>query len=62
MFLRRFDLQTKVTLLLGAVIVPTFFLVTVAENAITRPWLENEIKQVALRVGQTLATEISNSK
>ena len=62
MLSRKLDLQAKVTLILVAVIVPTFLLVTVAANAITRPWLENEIKQLAVSVGQTLAVEVANSK
>ena len=59
---RSLDLQAKVTLILGVVIVPTFLVVTVAENALTRPWLENEIRQIATGVGQALATEISSSR
>lgn len=60
--LKQLDLQSKVTLILIAVIVPTFVLVAVAENALTRPWLENEIRQIATSVGQGLATEIANSR
>ncbi len=59
---RNLDLQAKVSLVLLAVIVPTFVVVTIAENAITRPLLENEMRQLGLSTGQTLADEIQDSR
>jgi signal transduction histidine kinase len=58
----KLDLQAKVSLVLLAVIVPTFVVVTIAENAITRPLLENEMKQLGVSTGQTLADEIQDAR
>ena len=58
----KLDLQAKVSLVLLAVIVPTFVVVTIAENAITRPQLENEMRQLGLSTGQTLADEIQDAR
>jgi signal transduction histidine kinase len=59
---RHLDLQAKVSLVLVAVIVPTFLIVTVAENKITQPILEDEIRQVGITSGKTLATEIVSAR
>lgn len=59
---RHLDLQAKVSLVLVAVILPTFLIVTVAENKITEPILEDEIRQVGITSGKTLATEIVSSR
>ncbi|MBU6374468.1 MAG: hypothetical protein KGQ59_00575 [Bdellovibrionales bacterium] len=58
---RKLDLQTKISLVLLAVIVPTFVVVTVAENAITGPLLESEMKQLGVSTAETLADEISDA-
>jgi len=60
--LKDLDLQSKVTLVLLAVILPAFLIVAVAGNALTRPWLENEVRQIATGVGQAFALEITGSK
>jgi signal transduction histidine kinase len=59
---KNLDLQAKVSLVLLGVIIPTFVVVTIAENAITRPLLENEMKQVGVSTGQALAEEIEDSR
>jgi signal transduction histidine kinase len=59
---RRLDLQAKISLVLVGVIVPTFLVVTVAENKITRPILTEEMRQVGVVSGKTLATEIVSQK
>ncbi len=59
---RHLDLQAKVSLILVAVILPTFLIVTVAENKLTQPILEDEIRQVGVTSGKTLAAEIVSSR
>jgi signal transduction histidine kinase len=59
---RHLDLQAKVSIVLVAVILPTFLIVTVAENKITQPILEDEIRQVGITSGKTLATEIVSAR
>jgi len=59
---RHLDLQAKVSLVLVAVILPTFLIVTVAENKVTEPILEDEIRQVGITSGKTLATEIVSAR
>ena len=62
-FLRKhLDLQAKISLVLVAVILPTFLIVTLAENKIILPILEEEIRQVGLNAGKRLATELATSK
>jgi signal transduction histidine kinase len=59
---KRLDLQAKVILVLVAVILPTFLIVTFAENKLTQPILEDEIRQVGVTSGKTLAAEIVSSR
>jgi signal transduction histidine kinase len=59
---RRLDLQAKISLILVAVIVPTFVIVTIAENSFTRPMLEDEMRQVGVTSGKTIAAEIAGSR
>lgn len=59
---RHLDLQAKVSIVLVAVILPTFLIVTVAENKITQPILEDEIRHVGITSGKTLATEIVSGR
>lgn len=56
--LKPLDLQAKISLILIAVIVPTFLIVTIAENKVTQPILEEEIRQVGITSAKTLAAEI----
>jgi signal transduction histidine kinase len=56
------DLQAKIILILIAVIVPTFLIVTIAENKFTQPLLEEEIRQVGITSAKTLATEIVSAR
>jgi signal transduction histidine kinase len=55
---RRLNLQAKIILTLVAVVVPTFLVVTLAENELTKPILEDDLKQVGVNTGKTLASEI----
>jgi len=59
---RHLDLQAKVSLVLVAVILPTFLIVTVAENKFTLPILEEEIRQIGIHSGKTLAAEIVSAR
>ncbi len=59
---RRLDLQAKISLVLVAVILPTFLIVTVAENKFTQPILEEEMRQVGITSGKTLAAEIVSAR
>lgn len=61
-FIRQLDLQAKISLVLVAVILPTFAIVTIAENQITGPVLEEEIRQIGIHSGKSLAAEIDSSR
>ncbi len=54
----RLDLQAKVSLVLFAVILPPFSLVTVLENQLPKPVLVEEMKQIGINAAKTLSTEI----
>jgi len=56
------DLQAKVSLVLVAVIIPTFLIVTIAENKVMQPILEEEIRQIGITSGKNLASEIVSSR
>lgn len=55
-------LQAKVILILIAVILPTFLIVTIAENKFTQPILEEEIRQIGINAAKTLASEIDSAR
>jgi len=59
---RRVDLQAKIVFVLIAVILPTFLIITIAENELTRPILEEEIRENGISLGKTLAAEIDSSR
>jgi signal transduction histidine kinase len=59
---RHLDLQAKISLVLVAVILPTFVIVTVAQNKFTLPILEEEIRQIGINSGKTLAAEIDSAR
>ncbi len=59
---RRLDLQAKIILVLVAVIAPTFLIVTFAENKLTKPILEDDIRMVGINSAKTLAAEIVSSR
>ncbi len=61
-FRRHLNLQAKISLVLVAVILPTFLIVTIAENKLTLPILEEEIRQVGIHTGKTLAAQIISSR
>ncbi len=62
MRMRKLDLQAKIVLVLVAVILPTFLIVTVAENKFTQPILEEEMREVGISTGKTLAAEIVSGR
>ena len=59
---RQLDLQAKITLILVSVILPIFLIVTIAENKLTLPLLEEEIRQMGISSGKTLASEIESTR
>ncbi len=61
-FSRHLDLQAKIVLVLLAVIIPTFLVVTVAQNKLTRPILEEDIRQIGEQSGARLAAEIVSDR
>jgi signal transduction histidine kinase len=61
-FLRHLDLQAKIVLVLLSIIVPTFLIVTLAQNQLTRPILEDEIRQIGENSGKRLAAEIVSDR
>src|SRR5688572_8694498 len=60
--LRHIDIQTKIILVLVAVIVPTFLITTVLQNKITKPMLEGEMKQIGMTTAESLATKIASNR
>lgn len=59
---RQLDLQAKISLVLVCVILPTFLIVTVAQNKLTQPILEEEVRQMGIHFGKTIAAEIDGSR
>ncbi len=59
---RHLDLQAKISLVLVGVILPTFLIMTIAENKFTQPILEEEVRQMGVHFGKTLAAEIDSSR
>jgi signal transduction histidine kinase len=55
---RRLDLQTKVVLILAGVILPTYFVIIVVQNKLTRPLLEQDILQLGITTAEALSAEI----
>src|SRR5688500_15717082 len=60
--LRTLNLQAKIILVLISVITPTFMIVTVAENKLTKPVLEEEVKQMGITAGKTMAAQIVSQR
>jgi signal transduction histidine kinase len=58
--LRRLDLQTKIVLVLIAVIVPTFLVVTIVQYQLTRPILHAEMQQIGITTAQALVTKLQS--
>lgn len=56
------DLQAKVSLLLVAVIVPTFLVMSLVQYKLTQPILEEEMRQIGVTTAKTLAAEIAGGK
>src|ERR1700733_8509839 len=61
-FARRLDLQAKIILVLLGVVIPTFVIVTIAQNKLTRPMLEDDIRQIGEQSGGRLAAEIVSDR
>ena len=57
--LRQLDIQTKIILVLVAVIVPTFLVVTIIENKLAKPILDEEMRQIGIASAESLATKIT---
>lgn len=53
--LRRLDLQTKVSLILTVVVVPTFVIVLSVQNQLATPILKDELKQLGVSTGRSLS-------
>jgi signal transduction histidine kinase len=60
--LRHLDIQTKIILVLIGVIVPTFLVVTLLENKLAKPILEDEMRQIGISSAESLATKIVSNK
>jgi signal transduction histidine kinase len=56
--IRALDLQAKISLVLVGVILPTFIIITFAQNKLIEPMLDGEMRQLGVTAGKTLATEI----
>src|SRR4051794_35948574 len=61
-FSHHLNLQAKISLVLVAIILPTFVIVTIAENKFTLPIMEEEIRQIGINSGKTLAAEIVSAR
>jgi signal transduction histidine kinase len=59
---RRLDLQAKISLLLVLIVLPTFVIVTIAQNKLTQPILEDELRAIGMTSAKTLSAEILGSK
>src|SRR5438105_1203491 len=59
---RHLNLQAKISLVLGGVILPTFVIVTIAQNKFTLPIMEEEIRQIGVNTGKTLAAQIISGR
>src|SRR5271155_4366887 len=59
---RQVSLQARIILILIAVIVPTYVIVTLAQNKLTKPILEDDIKTVGVNAGKSLASDIISSR
>lgn len=60
--LKRLDIQSKIILVLVAVIVPTFIVVTAVENKLAHPMLEGEMRHVGINAAESLATKIEGAR
>jgi signal transduction histidine kinase len=56
--IRSLDLQYKISLVLVGVILPTFIIITFAQNKLIEPLLDGEMRQIGVTAGKTLAAEI----
>lgn len=59
---RPVDLQTKIVLVLSAVIVPTYLTVTIIQNQLTQPMLEQDLRQLGVSTAEALATQITSQR
>lgn len=60
--MQRSDLRTKISLALIAVLVPVFSLLAISSHFYLRPTLLQEIEQIGISAGKTLATEVISQK
>ena len=59
---RSLDLQAKISLILVGVILPTYLIITVAENKLTQPIFSEEMKQIGITAGKSFAAEIVSQR
>lgn len=60
--MRPLGLQSKVILVLVAVVVPIFVVTTLVQNQLTRPALEEELKQIGVQAARSLQTVIKRQR
>ncbi len=58
----KLDIQSKIVLVLVAVILPTYLIVTVIQNKLTHPLLEQDLKQLGTSTGEALAAQIVSNR
>lgn len=56
------NLQTRIILILVAIIVPTYVIVTLGQNKLTKPILEDDIRTVGVNAAKALASDIMSSR
>lgn len=59
---KKLSLQAKISLVLVGVILPTFVIVTLAENKLTLPVLTEEIRQIGIHSAKTLAARVESGR
>jgi signal transduction histidine kinase len=60
--LRGLSLQAQVSLVLVGVLLPTFIIVTVAENQLTLPILKDEVRQIGVNSGKAIAARVESGR
>jgi signal transduction histidine kinase len=60
--MNRLDLQSRIILVLTLVIVPTFLVMTIVQNKVTQPILEQEMKQIGIATAESLELKILSNQ
>jgi len=58
----KLDIKSKIVLVLVAVILPTYLIVTVIQNKLTHPLLEQDLRQLGISTGEALAAQIVSNR